>query len=512
MARRAVALTPDWTGWLAATLVAVSFLAPLAAVLWRAGSGAPVAGDWAALWFTLDQALLSTLLSVCLAIPVARALARRRFTGRATLITLLGAPFLLPVLVAVLGLLTVFGRNGVVNAGLAAMGLPGFSIYGLQGVVLAHVFFNLPLAVRIILQGWQSVPAERFRMSESLGLSGMGFWRHVEAPMLRQVVPGAALLIFALCLTSFAVALILGGGPRATTLELAIYQAFRFDFTPGRAAVLAVMQLALVLGAGLLARRFADTVTGDTLRGRVVQRWDQSGQIGDAVWIGAAALFLLAPMAAVVWNGAPGVIGLPTPVWQAAGLSLGVALAATALTMALAVVLGLVAVRHARLELVVLPGIALSPLVLGTGAFLLIYPITAPERLALPVTVWANTLAALPFAVRLILPVLRQAQADHGALAESLGVGPKIWGLRILWPRLRRPAGFAAGLTAALSMGDLGVIALFADPERATLPLQVMRLMGSYRTDDAAAAALLLFVLSLGLFWIFDRGGRDADA
>jgi len=217
-------------------------------------------------------------------------------------------------------------------------------------------------------------------------------------------------------------------------------------------------------------------------------------------------------MAAVVWKGAPGVSGLPTPVWQAAGLSLGVALAATALTMALAVVLGLVAVRHARLELVVLPGIALSPLVLGTGAFLLIHPITAPERLALPVTVWANTLAALPFAVRLILPVLRQAQADHGALAESLGVGPKIWGLRILWPRLRRPAGFAAGLTAALSMGDLGVIALFADPERATLPLQVMRLMGSYRTDDAAAAALLLFALSLGLFWMFDRGGRDADA
>ena len=68
--------------------------------------------------------------------------------------------------------------------------------------------------------------------------------------------------------------------------------------------------------------------------------------------------------------------------------------------------------------------------------------------------------------------------------------------------------GFAAGLTAALAMGDLGVIALFADPDRATLPLQVYRLMGSYQMEAAAGAALLLLFTSLGLFWLFDRGGR----
>ena len=47
-----------------------------------------------------------------LAVPVARALARRRFPGRGLLVTLLGAPFLLPVIVALLGLLAVFGRAG----------------------------------------------------------------------------------------------------------------------------------------------------------------------------------------------------------------------------------------------------------------------------------------------------------------------------------------------------------------------------------------------------------------
>jgi thiamine transport system permease protein len=57
-------------------------------------------------------------------------------------------------------------------------------------------------------------------------------------------------------------------------------------------------------------------------------------------------------------------------------------------------------------------------------------------------------------------------------------------------------------------MGDLGVIALFADPDLQTLPLLLYRLMGAYRMDQAAGVAVVLVAQSLALFWIFDRGGR----
>ena len=158
-------------------------------------------------------------------------------------------------------------------------------------------------------------------------------------------------------------------------------------------------------------------------------------------------------------------------------------------------------------------GIAMSPLVIGTGLFLLIHPVSDPQRWALTVTVLVNALAALPFAMRVLLPALRHTEQSFGPLADGLGMTG--WS-RLRWlilPRLRRPLGFAAGLAAALSMGDLGVIALFADPDRATLPLQIMRLMGAYRMEAAAGAGLLLLVMSLGLFWLFDRGGRrDVDA
>ncbi|MEP5121985.1 MAG: thiamine/thiamine pyrophosphate ABC transporter permease ThiP, partial [Sulfitobacter pontiacus] len=99
MALRAVAISTK-TGISAAVLVAALILAAVGAVLWRAefGSGLGPA-DWSAIRFTVLQAALSALLSTALAIPVARALARRRFVGRGLLVTLLGAPFILPVIV-----------------------------------------------------------------------------------------------------------------------------------------------------------------------------------------------------------------------------------------------------------------------------------------------------------------------------------------------------------------------------------------------------------------------------
>jgi thiamine transport system permease protein len=151
-------------------------------------------------------------------------------------------------------------------------------------------------------------------------------------------------------------------------------------------------------------------------------------------------------------------------------------------------------------------------LVIGTGLFLLINPLSDPARLTFAVTVVVNALAALPFAMRVLVPALRDVERDYGPLADSLGMtGPARFRWLIL-PRLSRPLGFSAGLAAALSMGDLGVVALFADPDRATLPLQILRLMGAYRMDAAAGAGLLLLMISLLLFWLFDQGGRrDVD-
>ena len=484
------------------------------AVALQAGSFALSPADWAALRFTVLQAALSSALSCALAVPVARALARRRFFGRGLLVTLMGAPFLLPVIVAVLGLLAVFGRSGLFNDLLALMGLPRLSIYGLHGVVLAHVFLNLPLATRMILQGWQAIPAERFRLAQSLSMGPGAVLRHLELPMLRTTLPGAAVAVFVICLTSFAVALTLGGGPGATTVELAIYQALRFDFDPARAAALSALQFVLCAGAVALGWRALQAPGFGAGLGRRLAIPAPGGwrRAADALVIVLAAGFLLVPLGAVLWRGLWGLSDLPPGLGAALARSVSVALASTLLTTSAALVLALaVAARGSRLiEVAAMLPLAASALVLGTGLFLILRPWVRAEDVALPVTILVNATLSLPFVYRLILPQAQAMQADFGRLADSLSLKGAA---RLRWlvlPRLSRPLGFGAGIAAALSMGDLGVITLFAGESGATLPLYVHRLMGAYRMDAAAAAALILVAVSFALFALFDLWGRRA--
>lgn len=494
-------------------LVVLAFvLVPVVAVALRGRGLALGPGDWAAVRFTLVQAGLSTLASTLLAIPVARALARRRFAGRGALIALMGAPFLLPAIVAVLGLLAVFGRSGVLNDGLQALGLPALSVYGLHGVVLAHVFLNLPLAVRMILQGWLAIPAERLRLAQALGFGPAEVFRHLELPMLRAVLPGVALVVLVVCLTSFAVVITLGGGPGATTIELAIYQALRFDFDLGRAAGLALVQIALSAGAVALAWGVVRPTGFGAGLDRALALPAPGGwrRAGDAVALVMATLFLCLPLMAVVLRGLPGLADLPPEILPAALRSVVVALVSTLLATALA--LGLALRRGALIEAAATLPLASSGMVLGTGLFLLLQAVASPMSLALPVTVAVNVALSLPYLFRVLQPEARALQADYGRLADSLGL---IGWARLRWlvlPRLARPLGFVAGIAAALSMGDLGVIALFAGEGQATLPLVVQRLAGAYRMDQAAAAALVLVALSFALFWAFDAGGRRAAA
>jgi len=494
--------------------LALLVLGALAAVISRASWPISLApGDLAAIRFTLFQSVLSAALSILAAIPVARAMARRQFFGRNALMIILGAPFILPVIVAVFGLLAIWGRSGLVSDLTVFLGLGRLDIYGLPGVVLAHVFFNLPLATRLILQGWVSIPPEHFKLAAQLNFSPRDEFRRLELPMLRETLPGAFILVFILCMTSFATVLALGGGPKATSVELAIYTALRFDFDLGRAAVLALVQvgLSVVAAVALLSvGRPADLGRG---LGNPRQMWRKDGRMIDAVAIGCVSLFVLSPLLAIAWRGAGGLLGaVDMRLLEALWMSLQIVALSTCIAIVGAIGIATLAARSRRgwlVEVIATLVLVVSPFVLGTGLFIIINPYFDPFALALPVTAIVNAALSLPFCVRVLVPALRRVDDNYGRLTTSLGMAGWDKARLIYWPALRAPLGFAAGLAAALSMGDLGVIALFAPVEGATLPLLMYRLMGSYQMEAAAGVALILVAVSFGLFAILDWGGRN---
>ncbi|NCV10588.1 MAG: ABC transporter permease subunit [Rhodobacteraceae bacterium] len=261
------------------------------------------AADIAAIRFTVLQAILSAALSVALAISASRALARQNFKGREVLISILSAPFILPVIVAISGVLFIFGREGVFNQFLGSLGQETVSIYGLSGILLVHVFFNLPLAIRILLFGWGAIPIEHHRVARGLKLNAWTRFKIIELPMLVSRVPAATAIIFVICLSSFAVALLLGGGPRATTVELAIYQAFRFDFDIAKAGQLALVQTCFAAVAIIIS--FAVMKRLDVGIGYLPTEpmgHSRTVRMVDLGMILMVAIFMLAPILAVYIN------------------------------------------------------------------------------------------------------------------------------------------------------------------------------------------------------------------
>jgi len=466
------------------------------------------------LWFTLLQAGLSTLISLMLAIPVALAFARVDFWGRSLLLRLFALPLALPAIVVILGIVTVYGRTGWLST---LIGNP-LNVYGLAGILLAHVFFNLPLATRLLLQQLDGIAPESWRLAAQLDFTQRARFHLIEWPQMRGSLPGIASLIFLLCAASFAVVLTLGGGPSATTLEVGIYQALRFDYDPVRATVLALLQLMLCGLFVLLAGQYAGAMQNWPSLRRTQQRYETlsaGAALGFTLIIVLAGAFVGIPLLAIILSGLFAPFTWPA-LFSATLTSLLIALPASALSLALAWPLAQASARAASprwrslLNLSALLTLIVPPAVLATGWFIAANRAGLALSAAPFLVIAMNALTALPFVLGTLAPSVQQAMAQHDRLCASLGIRGFRRLVLIDLPVLRRPLGLSAAMAFVLSLGDLTAITLFGSQNLVTLPALIYAQMGSYRIDAAAGSALILALFSMAIITLLDRGGARA--
>ena len=461
--------------------------------------------------FTLKQAFLSTLLSVVIALPAALAIARRHFFGRDALLKIFALPLALPAIVAILGILGVYGANGPFGGMI--------SIYGLSGILLAHVFFNMPLAVRLMLTRLEAIPAENFRLAAQLDFKAAQVFRFIEWPQLASAIPGIASLIFLLCTASFAVVLILGGGPQATTLEVAIYQSLRLDFDPARASILALAQLVTCGLLVLVASRFATEVQVFAPTLARTRRWDGrslSSRLVDGAAIAPAALIVLPPILSVVLSGLAN-IRPDSLLLQATLTSMFIGIASASISLVLGWVLAGTAARQphsllkAAITLACLASLIMPPAVLATGWFVSLSAFTDISRYAVVLVIILNALMALPFVWSPLYPAIFDSVQRHDRLCSSLGLSGAARLFLIDLPVLRKPLALAFLMAVIVSLGDLSAITLFGGADLVTLPALIFRQMGHYRMNDAAGTALVLAAFCFVLITLSQRWSQSHD-
>ncbi|MEI7547290.1 MAG: iron ABC transporter permease [Actinomycetota bacterium] len=503
--------------------LALFFVAPLVTLLTRVlGPGSVrdvlrTPGLGRVLWFTLWQALASTALTLLVGFAPAYVLARYRFAGRRAVLASVTVPFMLPTV--------------VVGAAFLAL-LPDAWHGTARAVILAHVFFNIAVVVRLLGSMWSTVPQQLTAAARTLGASPWKLLRHVVLPLLKPGLWAAATVVFLFTFTSFGTVRLLGGAAN-TTLEVEIARrATQLGDVDG-AAVLAVLQL-VVLGAVVwlssrFQRRGALPLAGAPLARRPRtrgQRWLVRGVAG------GVTVMMTVPLAVMVsrsfllggrWSLAAWRTLGRTEVRP--GVSLGVdplaslfmSLRFAALASLISVVVGALAAlaigaarRHGRLlDIGLMLPLGTSAVTVGLG-ILITFDVAPIDWRAkwwlIPV---GHALVATPFVVRALVLVLRAIPADQRAAAAVLGASP--W--RAWWAidvrRIATPLAGAAGLAAAISLGEFGATTFLTRSGRETMPIAIARLLGRTgevpRAQGFALAAMLLSATAV-IVMVADRG------
>ncbi len=247
------------------------------------------------------------------------------------------------------------------------------------------------------------------------------------------------------------------------------------------------------------------------------RRFDRPSAIArvlDIAIAGVATAFLLAPLLAILAAGLQADLGriLADPAFLAALLrSLVIAFSAALLGLALSVCLALGASGAGRGggRFLALSGslvLVVPPIVIGAGWFLTLREVGDVALFAPAVVVIGNAILVVPYATRILSPEIAAIARRHGRLADGLGLSGLARLRHVEWPALRRPLALAGAFGMAVSLGDLGVVALFGNSDLVTLPYLLLQRMGSYRSTDAEGIALLLALLCLGLILLAERG------
>ena len=512
--------TALWLAVVPTAFLAVFFVYPVASILATSlGRPATATGsvfDAGVVWFTVWQAVVSTVLTLAAGLPIAYVTARYDFPGRRLLRAITLVPFVLPTLVVGVTFLALLGPSGVLGVDLSGT---------VTAIVAAHVFFNVAVVVRIVGGLWEHLDP---RIEDAARALGAGPWqvaRRITLPRLRPAIASATAIVFLFSFTSFGTVLVLGG-PGMATIEVDIYRRTAFLFDLRGAAILALMQMAGVIGALIAYARHQD-------RSRVMQsltpatlRRPRTGR--QRLVVGATALWTLVlvgvPTAVLAWRalsrgGRPTLAGFRAlrvspfvDVGAAASSSLGYAVTATVIALAVGLPAALlIAARRGRLSrwfdtLLMLP-LGTSAVTLGFG---MLVALDAPVDLRASVALIpiAHALVAVPFVVRTLVPVLGSIRMRLREAAATLGASPARIRLKIDLPIAGRAAAVGAGFAFVISLGEFGATSLLARPGSPTLPLAIFRLLGrpgALNVQGAMVLSLLLMAITVAVVLLVDR-------
>lgn len=470
-------------------------------------------------WFTFWQAGLSTLITLCFALPCAGVLAHFEFKGKKLIRTIASIPFVLPAVVVASAFQASFGKQGV------------FQFLQIQNplalVIMAHVFYNFSVMLRLISSFWAGLEGRIKEAAVVLGAGPISLFWYIILPLLKPAILASCALVFIFCFSSFGIILILGG-PAMSTIEVEIYRQAAHLFNLPMACFLSIIQIGFtvcMMGVYTSLTRKAAQFNPDTTKKNAapirsqLDRLMVGSTIGFIVCLCMMPLLILAGQSIVsegritldfyraLWLNPTGSI-FYVPPYHAVGYSLLFSVGA----LCIAMITGLCAAVFIRYcdqklskrwasffdPLFMLP-LSTSAVTLGFGIIITLDSPPFNLRASIFIVPIAQALVGFPFVVRAVLPSLRSIPAHLTDAATILGASPFQVLKYIDFPLISRATIAGAIFAFTVSLGEFGATLFTARPDTPTIPLAIYRFLGQpgfMNYGQAMAMSTLLMIVT----------------
>lgn len=214
--------------------------------------------DWTALLLSVRLASLTTLVLLCLGLPLAYWLATSRWRWKVLVEAVVALPLVLPPTVLGFYLLLAMGPHSPLGKGYELLTGRGL-VFSFQGLLAASVLYSLPFTVQPFAAAFAAVDSQLVEASWCLGESHLGTFCRVILPLSWPGVLTGMILSFAHTLGEFGVVLMVGGNlPGVTrTVSISIYDAMQsLDYAAaGKTALLLLGVSFAVLSATYFLQR-----------------------------------------------------------------------------------------------------------------------------------------------------------------------------------------------------------------------------------------------------------------
>jgi thiamine transport system permease protein len=417
----------------------------------------------------------------------------------------------MPSLLLALSITSAWGNHAILSVALRSIGYQDTVAYGWSGILAAHVFMNFPLFLKAtglaLLQSDRSCEITAL----SLGARRARVFIEMTLPKILPTIARTALLSFAYCSGSFLIVLLLGGGPRFTSLEVAVFQAVRVQFDLKAASIFACVQIITAFFLHSLVRFCPESIAESAHPVWSALYRPRKFRILILGCSGVLFFFVVGmPIFALVADGVSNwTAEIFLSAWPSLLLSITLAFEAGVYTMIFACVVAWACANNLKstrlMEILASFPAMISTTLLTLGWMLGFGDFFSRMRGNRSTVALIQALIAMPPAFRLVRDCLARIALCVHQSARSCGATP--WQIfRFVDIPLAREGLVAAFLVGfGFSMGEVSTLLILMDENLITMPIEIYRRMTQYRFGEASALSLVLVSLLVFVYVIVNR-------